>query len=120
MQVELKHIRLCQKYFYHFIGARQLSDDALDWPEDMKKGQHTLVTLWLEQAIGKGRSVREYRKAFDTTVSPRVARKILRHSRLSISHARKMTCFTSTEFLEELPRFYETMATNILKKYSSR
>ncbi len=117
IETESKYIKLCQKYFYHLIGARQLSDDALDWPEDMKKDQHTLVTQWLIETVGKDRSVREYRKAFNKIVSPRVARKILRHSRLSMSYARKMTCFTSTEFLEELPRFYETMATNILKEY---
>ncbi|MDD5165108.1 MAG: hypothetical protein PHG25_01030 [Candidatus Pacebacteria bacterium] len=120
VRVEIKNIKLCQKYFHHLLGARQLSDDALDWPEDMKKGQHTLVTQWLIETIGKDRSVREYRKAFNATVSPRVARKILRHSRLSIRYARQMTCFTSTEFLEELPRFYETMAMNILNEYRVR
>jgi hypothetical protein len=33
-------------------------------------------------------------------------------------YARKISCFTSTEFLEELPRFYEEMAQKILAKYA--
>lgn len=114
---ETKYIKLCQKYFHHFIGARQLSDDALDWPEDMKKKQPTLVTQWLEEAIGADKSLHEYRKVFDTTISPRVARKILKHSHLSIRYAKQMTCFTSTEFLEELPKFYEVMTTHILQNF---
>lgn len=107
-----KNIDLCYKYFYHFIGARQLSDDALDWPEDMEKGTRTLVTQWLVEAIGENRSVREYRKAFDTIVAPKVNQTILKHAKSSIRYAQKITCFTSTEFLEKLPRFYEIMVRN--------
>jgi hypothetical protein len=113
-----KDIQSCYRYFYHFIGARQLSDDAYDWREDMKNSQRTLVTEWLEKDIGKNRSVREYRKSFNRTVSPRVARTILKHAKTSMRYARKISCFTSTEFLEELPRFYEEMAQKILAKYA--
>jgi hypothetical protein len=116
--VDTKNVKVCKQFFYHFILCRQLSDDALDWPEDMKKGQRTLVTEWLEEAIGKDRPFRKYRKAFDKTVSPKVAQKILSHSRSSIGYAKKMTCFTSTEFLEELPRFYKEMAEKILRDYA--
>jgi hypothetical protein len=113
-----KEARRCKKYFYHLIFCRQLSDDALDWHEDMKRGQRTLVTQWLEETVGKDKPLREYRTAFETTVSPRVAQNILGHSKRSIRCARKMTCFTSTEFLEELPRLYKEMATDILRNYA--
>ena len=115
-----KNIDLCYAYFYHFIGARQLSDDALDWPEDMKKGHRTLVTEWFKEAAGNGKSIKEYRKFSNDIVAPKVDNKILWHARKSIGYARQITCFKSTEPLEELPKFYEDMATELIAKRKDR
>jgi hypothetical protein len=111
-----KNIDACYNYFYHLIGARQLSDDAYDWPEDMKKGHRTLVTEWFKEAAGNGKSIMEYRKFSNDIVAPKVDNKILWHARKSIEYAKQMTCFKSTEPLEELPRFYEDMATKLIAK----
>ena len=115
----------CYAYFYHLIGARQISDDALDWPDDIKKGHGTSVTQWLEKLAGKklpGQkiSIRTYKKAFNEIVTPRVDCKILWHARKSIEYAKQMTCFKSTEPLEELPRFYEDMATELIAKRKNK
>ncbi len=111
-----KNIGLCYNYFYHLIGARQLSDDAIDWPHDMKNKSPTLVTKWLEEMAGKDKSDKEYREAFDSIVSPKVAHRISWYTRKSIGYVQQMTCFKSTEPLEKLPRFYEDMATKLIAK----
>jgi hypothetical protein len=103
--VDLRNIDRCYLYFYHLIAARQLSDDALDWQEDMQHDNYTVVTKSLSR---NGNT--EYLKAFHSIISPRIMKEILRHSRRSISYARSMTCFRSTDFLEALPKQYEKMA----------
>ena len=109
-----KDISLCENYFYHLILARQLSDDALDWKEDaggIGNGKElktigangdTLVVKWLEDA-------------FEERIKYQVAKEMLKTSRQAVKIARDISCFINTEFLEELPRYYEKMAERILK-----
>jgi hypothetical protein len=115
--ITIDNIVLCEKYFYHFITARQLSDDGFDWKEDMKKGHRTLVIDQLEDIGGTHASMKEYQKIFKETVSLKITRIILRHAQASMKYARQMDCFTSTEFLEELPRQYEHIAQKALLTY---
>jgi len=110
-----KDIASCERLFYYLILARQLSDDALDWKEDASgignggKGKindhnnDTLVVKWIEEA-------------FEERVKYQVAREMLKTSRQAVKMARDISCFTNTEFLEELPRYYEEMAERILQK----
>lgn len=110
-----KDIASCERLFYYLILARQLSDDALDWKEDassIRNGKKlqtigangdTLVVKWLEDA-------------FEEHVKYKVAKEMLKTSRQAVKMARDISCFTNTEFLEELPRYYEEMAERILQK----
>jgi len=82
-------IGYCKKYFYHLIAIRQLSDDVLDWENDIKTGSQTPMTEWLKTS-----SLKDVHKKVDC--------KILTHSRLAIKYAKKMTCFRSTKFLSEI------------------
>jgi hypothetical protein len=109
MEVLNRDIALCEDFFYYFILARQLSDDALDWKEDASKGKvsnqsnDTLVVKWLEGA-------------FEEQVKYKIAAEMLKKSKRAIENARNISCFTDTGFLEELPRYYEEMAERILQK----
>jgi hypothetical protein len=109
----------CQSFFYYFISARQLSDDALDWREDIggckdsnsgnkviNKVNDTLVTKWME-------------RDFQRRIKYAVAIEMRRRSRQAIEEAQKISCFTDTGFLEELPRYYERMAENIISSQSA-
>ncbi len=119
MRVHEEHLKDCERYFLHLIAAKQLSDDALDWKDDVKNEQHTPVTEWLRKSNQKNPG-ELYEKLFDDHVKTQTSRAILHHSRLSIKYAKQMTCFTSTEFLEELPRFYEDMALRIIAERKDR
>jgi hypothetical protein len=44
-----------QKFFYHYLIARQLNDDAHDWQQDLQKGHlSAVVTLLLKEYNPKG------------------------------------------------------------------
>jgi len=110
-----KDISSCESYFYYLILARQFSDDALDWKEDatgvgnggklktVGANGNTLVVKWLEVA-------------FEEKVKYQVADEMQKSSRRAIKIARNISCFVDTEFLEELPRYYEEMANRIITK----
>jgi len=44
-------VQAIQAFFYHFLIARQLSDDAHDWKEDLRKGQINAVGAYLLHGI---------------------------------------------------------------------
>lgn len=110
-----KNIALCEDFFRYFILARQLSDDAIDWKEDVGRvgntgklktdcvNNSTLVIKWLE-------------RSFDERVKYEVAAEMRKRSRQAMEKARSISCFADTGFLEELPRYYEEMAEGILRK----
>ena len=109
-------ISLSLKYFRHLILARQLSDDACDWREDIRDGRRTVVTELLRKTAGDGKTNRQYVAVFEKQVKFEVADMILKAARHSIGYARKLTCFTDTKCLEKLPDHYEEMALKILAK----
>ncbi len=129
-----KDIRNCQKFFFHFILARQLSDDACDWREDLAGGRETLMTRWILNEIPEDSSAwnesdenaknvfnddipKELAKIFDEKVSLWTAREIIKQSCRAVYYARKITCFKDVEFLESLPQFYEKNAMEVIEKH---
>ena len=98
------------------ILARQLSDDACDWYEDMKAGHRTLVTELLIKNAGAKKNRAVYRHAFEKKIKFKVAQMIRNAARRSVKHACEMSCFTSTRALERLPRSYVEMADKVLAK----
>lgn len=96
-----KDIEACESFFYHFIMARQLSDDALDWKEDSGATNDTLVVKWLG-------------RAFEERIKYEVAKEMLKRSKRAAKKARSISCFTDTGFMEELPGYYEKMAERVL------
>jgi geranylgeranyl pyrophosphate synthase len=111
-----RDIRACKRYFYHLIMARQLSDDACDWREDLKADKSTLIVCWMRKDCSSQKSPSEIEALFRDRIKPRAAKEILRCARASIAAAREICCLADTEFLEELPRYYKDMAMRILAR----
>lgn len=51
-----------QRFFHHFLIARQLNDDAHDWKEDFLRGQLNPVICRLLQGEGRGMVIRRQRE----------------------------------------------------------
>jgi hypothetical protein len=50
-----------ERFFQHFIIARQLGDDAHDWREDLKRGQiNAVASRLVARTARRGKSVAEY------------------------------------------------------------
>lgn len=88
--------------FRHFILARQLSDDALDWKEDVANGERTAVIELIEEAFAKD-------------LRSRIAGEIVRESQQALRGMARISCFTDLSFLEDLPAAYKNMAERILR-----
>ena len=107
----------CKNYFYYLILARQLSDDACDWLEDLNNGKKTLITCWFKRYSNKEKmNNKELADLFESKIKAKTAKEILRYAKMSIVSARKINCLQSAGFLEELPRHYEEMAGRILRE----
>lgn len=131
-----KDIHSCQKFFFHFILVRQLSDDACDWREDLASGRETLVTRWILDEIPRNslcgtdledtyetlnkNTSEKMKKIFDEKISLRTAREIIKQSHRAVYYARKITCFKNIDFLESLPQFYEKNAAEVICKHELR
>lgn len=87
-----------ERYFFHFLGARQIADDLCDLEEDLASHKRTLPTIWHKKHLNK------------EAVDRRGAREIIRECERAIENARLITSFTSTQSLEALPRRYIEMA----------
>lgn len=54
-----EQVRAVRAFFYHFLIARQLSDDAHDWKADLQKGQINAVGAYLLSGVERrGKTVR--------------------------------------------------------------
>lgn len=117
-------IKACEDFFRHFILARQLSDDACDWPEDLFNGRKTPVTEWIEDESDPfmiiDMDMDKSKEIFDRHVASKIAREIRDRACEAIDCVRKIDAFRDTGFLEELPGFYLGMANKILERRESR
>ncbi len=105
-----------KEYFYNLILARQISDDACDWQEDMLTGKSTLITDRLEKYLKNGPEFGDLNEIFEKMASNLAAQEIKKYAEASLNHTKALTCFTSVEFLEKMPLFYLDMAESMLYK----
>lgn len=80
-----------QRYFQHFILARQIADDIYDVEADMKANKRTLATIWRSHGLS------------DADIRKRGAREIAREVRYSIACAQSILSLAETDFLVSLP-----------------
>ena len=73
--------------FKHYVSARQISDDATDWKEDLKKGKSTCITTKF--------SSRKKRKSFEKDFFPKITNQIKKECYKSIGLSLKI--FSDTE-----------------------
>lgn len=103
-----------QKFFYHFLIARQLNDDAHDWQEDMTRGQLSfVVTKLLESSHEPGGSVDlaadldSLKTRFWQTTIHQVAELVLRHinvARSSLAKAGMVDPVTFANWLDDIEK----------------
>lgn len=111
-----RDIQACELYFYHLIMARQLSDDALDWKEDLERRKRTSATMLLQEM--QMPSDQETMDRFCASMRSRVASEVLVRAEAARRHARAIACLQSAEFLDALAKPYAAMSRGILKCYT--
>lgn len=115
IQAPKNDIGLCVEFFSHFLRARQLSDDALDWETDFWSGHTTLMTWWVIDELAMHG---DYRRSIQSA-NIRAAHQILKDIRKARKYAQRISCLPETDFLLELLKPYENSARNVLKNASN-
>ena len=110
-------IEHCMSFFTHFLRARQLSDDAMDWKDDITNGRRTLVTQWIDDEVSTDADMYEKSEAFNGRVLFMIAREIHKNILIAQKSARKISCISNCGFLVGLLLPYVQMIDRILKKY---
>lgn len=99
-----------EKFFRHYIAARQMCDDAHDWERDLEQGRRTLVTDVILAARGEDRT-RSLREVFWHRVIDRVVQEIRHQLSAAEASLKENRAFDSSIFgrslLEPLERSAE-------------
>ncbi len=111
-------------FFRHYIVARQMSDDAHDWEDDLSSGKVNTAIQVLSRLIPGGlspgkRSQAEMdpiRKAFWDKAIDRIARKIHYHAALARSHAALCADLVDQRFFDSLLAPVERSATRAVEE----
>lgn len=103
-----KDIDLCLSFFGNFLDARQLSDDALDWQEDMLANRHTLVTYWIDNQARKDSCISSNKDIFENIVSDHASQQIQKSLDLAQTDANNISCIKNTDFLTDILEPYRT------------
>lgn len=115
-----------ERYFHHYLIARQLNDDAHDWEDDLRQGQLSAVVVWslidygVVPHIGGSLQLTEIMSDLQQSVwrqtMPKVSAAIERHCALARSALASIECLAHVSPLERMLRPLEQSAQEAMRQ----
>lgn len=126
-EVSSPEVQTVVQFFEHYLTARQLNDDAHDWPEDLQRGRLNSVSVrllkrWRSQHVSSPLSLAQLEKAlqplFWQVTVQEIAEVILQEVEKARSLLRAASFLNSTQALEDLLAPLEQAAEQVRSEHA--
>lgn len=97
-----KDIYELKNFYYYFLAAKQMSDDAHDWENDLKKGQINSASAEIFKLTSERKNGNKLKLIFWEKVFDKYAERILEYCTNAKSSLMQISCLKNTKYFDKM------------------